>query len=188
MWWAPLLNNIVALLGNGGGAANSYESIATVTVGAGGSSSIAFTSIPSTYKHLQIRGIGRSTAAGSTQNIVLTFNSSTSTNNATHYLQGNGSAVAAGAITSNNWIYFAGNMPAASASANIFGVTVADVLDYADNNKNKTIRSLGGADQNGSGAVELLSGVVMSTTAISSITLSASFAQYSQFALYGVKG
>ena len=181
-----MLNTIAGMLA-GGVAATDYESIQTVTVGAGGASSISFSSIPSTYTHLQIRGIGRSTAAGSTQNITLTFNSSTSTNNATHYLQGNGSSVSSGAITSNNWIYFAGNMPAASAGASIFGVTVSDILDYANTNKNKTIRSLGGADQNGSGAVELLSGVVLATTAITSITLSASFAQYSSFALYGIK-
>ena len=34
---------------------NSYESIATVTVGSGGSSSLTFSSIPATYTHLQIR-------------------------------------------------------------------------------------------------------------------------------------
>lgn len=32
-----------------------YDSIATTTVGAGGAASITFSSIPSTYQHLQIR-------------------------------------------------------------------------------------------------------------------------------------
>ena len=38
---------------------NSYESIATVTVGAGGTSTITFSSIPTGYTHLQIRGIAQ---------------------------------------------------------------------------------------------------------------------------------
>ena len=45
----------------------SYESIATVTVGSGGSSYIEFTSIPGTYTHLQIRGILRNTGSSSSQ-------------------------------------------------------------------------------------------------------------------------
>ena len=41
---------------------NSYYQIGTTTVGAGGSSSITFSSIPATYTHLQIRGIASNTA------------------------------------------------------------------------------------------------------------------------------
>ena len=71
-----MLNNIVALLGNGAaaGGGTSYESIATVTVGAGGSSSISFTSIPSTYKHLQIRAITRDTGTSYINNLAGYFN------------------------------------------------------------------------------------------------------------------
>jgi hypothetical protein len=36
-----------------------FESIATVTVGGGGASSISFTSIPATYKHLQLEIYGK---------------------------------------------------------------------------------------------------------------------------------
>ena len=51
-------NSIAGFLGTGVAAStSSYESIATTTVGAGGSSSISFTSIPSTYTHLQVRGL-----------------------------------------------------------------------------------------------------------------------------------
>ncbi len=51
------------LAGNAYFQPTAYESIATTTVGAGGTSTITFSSIPSTYTHLQIRGIGRSDAA-----------------------------------------------------------------------------------------------------------------------------
>ena len=53
------------------------------------------------------------------------------------------------------------------------------------------MRSLGGYDANGSGNVGLFSGVWMNTAAITSISLlsdSGNQEQYTQFALYGIKG
>ena len=70
MWWARLLNNLAAILNDGvTAAATSFDSIATVTVGAGGSSSITFSSIPSTYKHLQIRLLAQTNRATYPDNI-----------------------------------------------------------------------------------------------------------------------
>ena len=40
----------------------SYDSIATTTVGAGGASSVTFSSIPQTYTHLQLRYFGGNNA------------------------------------------------------------------------------------------------------------------------------
>jgi len=54
------------------GATNSYESISTVTVGSGGSTTISFSSIPATYKHLQIRAIAK--ASGTNFNPKMQFN------------------------------------------------------------------------------------------------------------------
>jgi hypothetical protein len=67
---------------------------------------------------------------------------------------------------------------------------ICDVLDYANTNKFKTLRSLTGNDRNGSGSIWLDSGLWRSTSAITSIkfTTGTAFAQYSQFALYGIKG
>jgi hypothetical protein len=56
----PILGIIASAI-TGNLVTTSYESIATVTVGGGGSATIDFTSIPATYTHLQIRGIARST-------------------------------------------------------------------------------------------------------------------------------
>jgi hypothetical protein len=186
-----MLNNLVGIYGVGVPVStNSYESIATVTVGSGGQSSIDFTSIPSTYKHLQIRGIARSSAAVTASNCRLRFNSDTGSNYAYHYLGGDGAAAYAGATSSTDRGY-AGLTSGASASANIFGVLIIDVLDYANTNKNKTVRALSGVDLNGSGYVELDSSLWMNTTAVSSLSLffnSGNFAQYSSFALYGIKG
>ena len=53
---------------------NYMEPIATTVVGSGGVASIAFNDIPQIYKHLQIRGIGRTANAVTDENIVLQFN------------------------------------------------------------------------------------------------------------------
>ena len=195
MWWAPLLNNIAALFGTGAAAStNSYESIATVTVGAGGSSSISFTSIPSTYKHLQIRGIARTTQTTNAGNdgtyLSLQFNSDTGANYVTHQLLGDGASASANGFTGLNGIYYQ-RFSNANAGSNIFGGSVLDILDYANTNKTKVTRNLAGFDNNGGGRIYLSSGLWNNTAAITSITLTpeptASFSQYSSFALYGVK-
>jgi hypothetical protein len=79
-----------------------------------------------------------------------------------------------------------------TSASNIFGAIILDFLDYADTNKFKTMRSLGGVDLNGAGEVNFYSGMYSSTNAISGITLApgvgTNFLQYSSFALYGIKG
>jgi len=185
-----LLNVIAGIHGTGVAAAtNSYESIATVSVGSGGTSTISFTSIPSTYKHLEIRGIGQINTG--TEYALVRFNSDSGANYSIHFLSGNGSAASAGAATSANQaaMFYGMGMP---STANTFGAGVCTILDYADTNKYKTVRSLDGFDANGSGGIELVSSSWRNTAAITSISLtpnsSKTFTQYSQFALYGIKG
>lgn len=168
-----------------------FESIATVTVGSGGSSTITFSSVPSTYKHLQIRVIGRTDRANTYDNVRVRFNSDSNSNYNLHYLYGDGSAAASSAetnFTSDTLGYF----PGASATASIFGASIIDILDYANTNKYKTTRKLTGQDNNGSGYIWFNSGAWRDTAAITSITLTpytgTNFVQYSHFALYGVKG
>ena len=187
-----MLNVISGLLSGGAaaGGGTSYESIATVTVGSGGSSSISFSSIPSTFKHLQVRGIMRDTRATNPDSLLLTFNSDSSTNYSYHYLNGDGSIVDANAGTSANYIFLS-RFAGANQTANAFGAIVIDVLEYANTNIYKTTRSIGGYDANGVGAIKLDSGNWRSTSAITSLTLTpanTSFVQYSSFALYGIKG
>jgi hypothetical protein len=173
---------------------NSYESIATVTVGSGGQATVSFTSIPSTYKHLQLRFIARTTSAVSSQGnfIGLRFNSDTSANYYAHQLRGEGSGTPnASAFTtqSTGYVQRASN---ANNGANIFGTGLIDVLDYTSTTKYKTVRNLGGYDANGSGQVILMSNLWYNSTiaAISTILLTpeaGNFAEYSSFALYGIK-
>lgn len=175
----------------GVGAAGSYESIATTTVGAGGSASVSFTSIPSTYTHLQIRFISKTTGNDAAGNNLLRINSSSSSSDYVylHYLLGDGSSAIAGAVTSGTGIY-GGRIAANLTGANIFGVGVIDILDYQNTSKYKTFRVLSGFDKNGAGEIALTSGLYLSTSAISSIQILANngnLAQYSHFALYGIK-
>jgi len=189
-----MLNTLAGIIASSGGAvATSYESIATVTVGAGGSSSITFSSIPSTYQHLQIRGIVRNDASGTGgAEATLRFNGSTSNYVTLHQLYGSGSAAGASADLTQPSVSYPIYNPKSGETANTFSGFVMDVLDYANTNKNKTVRTLSGWDANGSGFVILRSNLWMDTTAISSITIGMEstykLAQYSSFALYGIKG
>lgn len=185
-----MLNSLVGIIASGGSEANSYESIATVTVGAGGSASASFTSIPSTYQHLQIRGIARQSATGATQPMLLTANGVTS-GYAVHNVRGNGTSALATGDTAQGNIYLQDQLATASNNASVFSAFVIDLLDYANTNKNKTFRIFMGIDDNGSGRVALNSGLFQSTSAVTSLTLSpnsGNFVQYSSFALYGIKG
>jgi hypothetical protein len=168
----------------------AYDSLATVTVGATAVSTITFTGIPSTYKHLQIRYIGRNSATGGTlATLRMRVNGYTS-NYPLHKLQGDGASASAYGTTAEVYIQDNMLMSTNSAAASIYGAGVIDILDYANTNKFKTVRSLTGTDLNGSGQIVLGSGLYQQTTAISSITLEANavnWLQYSSFALYGVK-
>ena len=168
-----------------------YESIATAN-GTGASGVITFTGIPSTYKHLQLRYIARTTQSApgyAYTDTYLTFNSDTAANYSYHALMGSGSVASAYAGTSSNNIIIYSTI--ATATADVFMGATLDILDYKDTNKYKTTRSLQGFDNNGGGNVFLLSGNWRnSASAITSITITAAannFNAFSTFALYGIK-
>jgi hypothetical protein len=181
-----IANQIAGLLTGGVPVSlTDYESIETVTVGSGGASSVTFSSIPSTYTHLQIRMLARYTSAGATQ-FPVRFNSDSGANYSDHALRGNGSAASAGADLSETSMFF-DRLPSTSETANVFAGIIIDVLDYANTNKYKTVRTLGGYDNNGSGMIALNSGAWRSTAAVNTIAFNVAVAQYSSFALYGIK-
>jgi len=190
---SPILGTLASQFS--GKSFSSYESIATVAVGSGGQASIQFTSIPSTYKDLQIRLYGKSTWDNYYENIALQVNgSSTATDyKYSHYLQGDGSVVA-GAFTGVPYA-FAGQITGSlSGKTSMFGMATIDILDYANTNKYKTIRGISGFDvvtSNQCSAI-YVSSAYYSTTAISSLLLlpgsGSNFAQYTSAALYGIKG
>jgi hypothetical protein len=182
----PILGIIASSFRSAAGPDGAYDSLATITVGAGGVASITFAGIPNTYKHLQIRCMAKSTGTPSQGD--LTFNSDTGNNYAWHQLFGSGSSAGADNSTSRANIVGAVGL-VNSTVANVFCVSVVDILDYTAN-KNKTVRHLVGQDENGSGVISLNSGLWQNTTAINTITITArsnAIAQYSQFSLYGIR-
>lgn len=191
-----MLNTVLGSLSSGVAAStSSYESIATVN-GTGSSSTIVFSSIPSTYKHLQLRGISRSTTATTTLfDMEIRLNSDSGSNYSRHMLYGTAAAAVAatGAASQNTIEVSRQSVPGNSVTSGIMGVTIIDIHDYASTTKYKTVRSIGGSDTNSSGSVSLASGVWMSTSAINSITIygtgsAANFTSTTTFALYGIKG
>jgi hypothetical protein len=176
-----------------GAVGGDFESIATVTVGGGGAASIEFTSIPGTYQHLQIRFIARSTMAGYNNDVLtVRFNSDTGSNYAYHSLYGSGAAAGAEAASSATYGR-AGSVPGANITADMFGVGVIDILDYASASKATTVRSFVGFDNNSTaGLVRLNSSLWTSTSAVTAVELeyhtsSGNFVEHSTAALYGIK-
>lgn len=166
--------------------------IATVAVGTNAPATIDFTSIPSTYEHLQIRGIGRTKRnIAASAGINMRFNSDTSSTYANHYIYGSGSSVAAAALSSYPRIDWIATSADDGNISGMFGPFVIDILDYASTNKATTVRSLHGVDTNGGGYMVMSSGLWTNTAAITSVSLiegsGNGFAQYTQAALYGIK-
>jgi hypothetical protein len=177
----------------------TFESISTFTVTSGGTSSIAFTSIPSTYKNLQLR-ITAQTNRGTygIDEALMRFNSDTGNNYTAHRMFGDGTnAVASETVSVSGILVGSGHL--GTTTGGQFGINIIDIFDYASTNKNKTTRLIGGTDHNGAqygtigGRVGQTSAFwTNSGNAISAITLTPAnaslFTEYSSFALYGIKG
>ena len=145
---------------------------------------VTFGSIPADYTHLQIRYI---TYAGNGGYLSMQFNADTASNYRWHYLNGNGATASAGDGGADTRIA----MPRGAGVANMFGAGVIDILDYANTNKYKTARGIGGRDTNNSdGNLDFNSGLWRNTNAITSIKLyhaGVDLQAYASYALYGVK-
>lgn len=141
----------------------------------------------STYKHLQIRAVARSSNASTRTELAIRLNGDTGNNYAGHSVYGFSGSVLSG-WEANVSRMIVGFLPAANATSGMFAPAVIDLLDpYAS--KNKTLRSLNGVQVDG--LVILASGAWFNTASLTSITalpLAGSFVTGSRFSLYGVKG
>lgn len=166
----------------------AYDALAAVTLSAS-ASSVAFSGIPNGYKHIELRYFARGTAAGQTYALV-SANENTSTSNYTaHDLFSNGTSALASHYGGQSGFAIQ-KFPGTTSTSGIFGAGILTILDYASTDKYKTGRCLGGQDSSGAGEIDFVSSLWLSTSAITSLSIvpsSGSFAQYSSFALYGVK-
>ena len=167
--------------------AGVYYPINSITVPSGGAASVTFSSIPSTYTHLQIRATHLFSQADGTGWIQ--FNSDTSNNYSMHRIIADGSTVS-GQNGSGSYPY-GWCLVATPTNTNAPGGGIIDILDYTNTNKYTTVRSLSGTDSNGYGYITLNSFAWLNTNAVTQIKIyptSGTFNQYSSFALYGIKG
>jgi hypothetical protein len=183
-----------------GGVASDHVLIATATVTSGGTSNIAFSSIPQTYDHLQLFWNARTTGANTGDFVLVRFNGDSTANYNFNYLQASTTAsstlspaISTKASNTNAWLTM---IAGANNSANVFAVGYGVISDYSKTTKNKSLHTFGGLDDSGLGTpfgnTRLENSVWFSTSAITSITLttdsSGNFAANTDFTLYGIKG
>ena len=165
--------------------ANTFELIASSTVGAGGAASIDFTSIPSTFTDLCLEVSVRSTGA-SIDNLAIKINTSAA-NFTGKYLVGNGTAASSAAVDIGGQI---GLVNGTATTASTFTNVSVYIPNYTGS-ANKSYSADAVTENSATTAYALLiAGLWSQTTAISGITVygqSANLAQYSTAYLYGVK-
>jgi len=164
--------------------ANTYEAIATVTVGSGGAATIGFTSIPATYTDLLLKLSARNETSNVT-GVFISFNGSTTTFSG-KYLESNGATAASGSLAR-----YIGVENPGTATANTFSNCEVYIPNYASAN-NKSFSADTVSENNGTTAYATFNAGLWSTTAaITSITLqidaAQDFNQYSTATLYGIK-
>lgn len=167
-----------------------FESIATLT---SPGSAATFSSIPNTYKSLQLRIMFFQSGNGQ---LGLQCNSDTGTSNAAYTYHtiyanvGMGGTGAAGVVNTDQ-TYMSYN--SVFNTTTYPSVVIIDIHDYASTSKYKTIRSVLGANSNGAATndgIDIQSGLWKNTAALSTLKVfiaGTSFGTGSTFALYGVK-
>jgi hypothetical protein len=166
--------------------ANTFELIASSTVGSGGSAAIDFTSIPGTYTDLCIFvSVRTDRASASYANMKIKFNTSTS-NITGRFLRTIDTGVENYPTTAAEW-----GAPGASATSNTFGNAFIYIPNYAGSNyKSVSIDSV--IEQNTLNQFSYLSAALWSqTAAITDLSLYTAdsgtlLVQHSTAYLYGI--
>lgn len=171
--------------------ANTYTLIASSTVGAGGASSITFSSIPATYTDLKVVFSLRSDWSSDPYDYFvqgIQFNGTTSTYS-TKLLYGSGSAAASGSDSSTGLRQSYYN--AGTSTSNTFANGEMYIPNYISSNyKSASIDQV--TENNATASIAgLTAGLWSSTSAITQIAFlprsGSNFVQYSTAYLYGVK-
>jgi hypothetical protein len=162
---------------------NTFELIASSTVGSGGASSINFTSIPSTFTDLCVKYSLR--VSTSDPNAVIRFNGLTTAIITGRTLTGTGSSVASSSYSPQSDSFGLTNI--SSFTSNTFSNIELYIPNYtSSNNKSWSIDET--TENNATLSYARLGAYLWSnTSAISSIQMTGSFVQYSTAYLYGVK-
>lgn len=148
-------------------------------------SAVTFSSIPSTYKSLQLR-FNLVVSYGGGAYLPLTLNGDNGANYVFHSVGTNGSTSGAYGSTSQNWI---GLFQGAGNTVNTYpAVGIVDLIDYSNTGKYKVAKAFIGTNGNTTyQEIALFSGAWLSTAAVTSLTLSSNPGTYTgTVSLYGV--
>jgi hypothetical protein len=176
----------------GASTGSTYELISTTILGST-TSTVTFSSIPQTYKHLQLRMVARSsrTYNGNAVDAVYLKPNSVDATKA-HWVIGNGSSVSSQATTDPALVV---SVSSPATNSNVYTGAIFDLIDYTNTNKNRVIRGLSGVPvpNNGTGDIGHIlssSSLYLSTAATTSLVIGCieSYLAGSRFSLYGIKG
>ena len=160
--------------------------LSTVTVGAGGSSTVSFTNIPQGYTDLKFIFSAQGTyASAAFDGVYLSFNGST--NNFTgKYTQ----AITPSTPTSGSLGRYVGAFPTTTLT-NKFGSAELYVSEYSSNKyKMYTADAVTGGYSSNQALLEFINSIWSNPTPVTSVSfafLSGNFAQYSTVTMYGIK-
>ena len=178
------------LAGNAAYDPSQFELIETITVGAGGAASVTFSNLntySTTYQHLQIRYMMRSSIQ--TNITFIRLNGDTGNNYSWHWMQANGSSVGSDSGTNSPYIFHY-STAANNETANYFSAAVTDILDPFETTKFTTTRTMFARPGDPYKEVGIASGLWRNTNALTSIQIypnASNWVQGSRFSIYGLK-
>lgn len=180
------------LVGNSAFIPVTYELIETIPI-TSNTSSITFANLASfstTYRHLQIRGTGRSNRGDDNSAVGIRFNGDTGSNYSFHNIQtlsGNWDTANSGSHTSITLGY---TLAAATTASGHYGGFIIDILEPYNSNKFKTVKAFSG-QPSGRNFICVASGNWRNTNSVTSVTLidaaGTNFVSGSSFSLYGIR-
>jgi hypothetical protein len=165
----------------------AFELIST-TILSSAAASVTFSSIPQTYKHLQIRMVTRGNNSSGVFALYGSFNGNQTY--AWHRIKTDGTSVTADGFGSQG-VMVIGNQPNTNDTSNVFSGTIVDIPEYTSSSKNKILKYISWFVGSNYGFVHAGSAAQFDTTAINSITIGQQGNQFitgSRFSLYGIKG
>lgn len=175
-------------------AESTWTPIATASGGSAGTNVFTFSSIPQTYTDLCVMFYGRSNFSANTVSVYGWVNGQTGTSlwGGTQLI-GDGSSVTSGRYQ-NSSIYFIGQMPGATQTANFYANGYMYIPNYANSTHFKTIMSRMSNNQgvnSTDGKLFFYHSLFRATDPITSIGLgtdgNTSFATNSMATLYGIR-
>lgn len=161
-------------------------------IGTGASGVLTFSSIPATFRELELTIVGRSDTAATNIGLRIAFNSDST---AAHYfdqqIQVSNTILASSENLGANGYISAGNVAGASSTANVYTMHKVWLPEYANTSIFKPIQILqGGALSAATGLVlgRTINGVFESTSAIASMTLTLASGNWTTVSKATLKG